>query len=167
MIWVGKDLKDHPDPPSCHGQGYLPLDQATESFISPKALPGLGRNSTSSVIYLKMTKTWKIPSHKTSPGKDQGSHSRMFWLEKWAAAAAQEKKSTWTGKPRKSLPVLPLPSCLSAVYGLSEPKARALEINPSSKNLSNLFWNHLYSDLSTLLWQGLPQSSYAFVKKSS
>lgn len=89
----------------------------------------------------------------------------MFWLEKWAAAAAQEEKSTGTGKPRKSLPVLPLPSCLSAVCGLSEPKARALEINPSSKNLSNLFWNHLYSDLSTLLWQGLPQSSYAFVKK--
>lgn len=57
--------------------------------------------------------------------------------------------------------MLSLPSCLSAVYGLSEPKATAghLGINPSSKNLSNLFWNHLYSDLSTLLWQCLLQAT--------
>lgn len=70
-------------------------------------------------------------------------------------------ESTGAGEPRKSLPVLSLPSCLSAVYGLSEPKATAghLGINPSSKNLSNLFWNHLYSDLSTLLWQCLLQAT--------
>lgn len=70
-------------------------------------------------------------------------------------------ESTGAGEPRKSLPVLSLPSCLSAVYGLSEPKATAGHsgINPSSKNLSNLFWNHLYSDLSTLLWQCLLQAT--------
>lgn len=70
-------------------------------------------------------------------------------------------ESTGAGEPRKSLPVLSLPSCLSVVYGLSEPKATAgpLGINPSSKNLSNLFWNHSYSDLSTLLWQCLLQAT--------
>jgi len=35
MVWVGRDLKDHPVPNPRHGQGHLPLDQAAPSPIQP------------------------------------------------------------------------------------------------------------------------------------
>ena len=35
LVWVGRDLIDHPVPAPCHGQGHLPPDQAAPSPIQP------------------------------------------------------------------------------------------------------------------------------------
>ena len=35
LVWVGRDLKAHPVPALCHGQGHLPLDQVAQSPIQP------------------------------------------------------------------------------------------------------------------------------------
>jgi len=35
MVWVGKNLKNHPIPTPCGGQGHLPLDQIAQSPIQP------------------------------------------------------------------------------------------------------------------------------------
>ncbi|KAK4821027.1 hypothetical protein QYF61_012113 [Mycteria americana] len=35
MVWVGRDLTDHPVPTPCHGQGHLPPDQVAQSPIQP------------------------------------------------------------------------------------------------------------------------------------
>ncbi|EOA97032.1 hypothetical protein Anapl_17450, partial [Anas platyrhynchos] len=49
MVWVGRDLKDHPVPPPCHGLGHLPLDQVAQSPIQPglEHLQGWGTHSFS------------------------------------------------------------------------------------------------------------------------
>lgn len=88
-------------------------------------------------IYLKMTKTWEPQAIKPPLGRSRGNTAEC---SAWRNGQQQLlRRKHRNSKPRKSLPVLSLPSCLSAVYGFSEPKARALGINPSSKNLSNLF----------------------------
>ena len=38
MVWAGRDLKAHPVPTPCHGQGHLPLEQVAPS---PCVQPGL------------------------------------------------------------------------------------------------------------------------------
>ncbi|EOB08416.1 hypothetical protein Anapl_06434, partial [Anas platyrhynchos] len=35
MAQVGRNLKDHPFPPPCHGQEHLPPDQVAQSPIQP------------------------------------------------------------------------------------------------------------------------------------
>jgi len=32
MVWVGRDLTDHPVPTPCHGQGHLPSDQLLKAL---------------------------------------------------------------------------------------------------------------------------------------
>jgi len=36
MVWVGKDLKDHPVPTPLPWQGHLPLDQVAQSPVQPR-----------------------------------------------------------------------------------------------------------------------------------
>ena len=33
MVWVGRDIKQHPVPTPCHGQSCHPLDQAAQGLI--------------------------------------------------------------------------------------------------------------------------------------
>ncbi|EOA93912.1 hypothetical protein Anapl_14400, partial [Anas platyrhynchos] len=47
LVWVGRDLKDHPVPAPCHGQGHLPPAQAAQSPIQRglEHLQGWGTHS--------------------------------------------------------------------------------------------------------------------------
>jgi len=48
MVWGGRDLTDHPVPPSCHGQGPLPPAQGAPSPVQPGLEPCQGGGSHSS-----------------------------------------------------------------------------------------------------------------------
>ena len=47
MVWVGRDLTDHPVPTPCHGQGPLPPAQGAQSPVQPGLEPCQGAGSHS------------------------------------------------------------------------------------------------------------------------
>jgi len=49
MVWAGRDLKAHPFPIPCHGQGHLPPHHVAQSPIQPglEHLQGWGIHSFS------------------------------------------------------------------------------------------------------------------------
>lgn len=42
MVWIERNLKDHPIPDSCHGQGHFPLDQFAKSQVQLNIEPVTG-----------------------------------------------------------------------------------------------------------------------------
>ena len=47
MVWVGRDVTDHPVPHPCHGQGPLPPAQGAPSPVQPGLEPCQGGGSHS------------------------------------------------------------------------------------------------------------------------
>jgi len=47
LVWVGRDLTDHPVPPPCPGQGPLPPEQGAPSPAQPGLEPCQGGGSHS------------------------------------------------------------------------------------------------------------------------
>lgn len=55
MVWVQRDIKNHPVPNACHVQGHLPLNQITQSHMQPGLgdLQGLGVHKWDSIKQMK------------------------------------------------------------------------------------------------------------------
>jgi len=88
VAWIGRDLRAHPLPNPCHGQGCHPPDQAAQCPIQPGLEPLLGwgicsfsgqpaphhcqqlLSNLTTIIVFNQTKDNKMLAQKSSPALD-------------------------------------------------------------------------------------------------